>query len=111
VRHRESRPDLIICDDLENDEHVQTPEQRTKAADWFNRAVVPALDPRTGTLLVTGTVLHFDTLLVKRLALDDIYLTRRYAAIQPDETPLWPERFPLEKLAQIKRQVGSLAFN
>jgi hypothetical protein len=111
IRHRASRPDLVVGDDLENDEHVQTPEQRAKIWDWFNRAVVPMLDPRSGTLIVVGTVLHFDSLLEKLLRLDDIYRTRRYQTPMPDGTPLWPERFSLEKLAAIKRQIGSLAFN
>ena len=29
-RHKQWRPDLIVCDDLENDENVATKEQRTK---------------------------------------------------------------------------------
>ena len=34
-RHKQWRPDLIVCDDLENDENVNTPEQRKKLRDWF----------------------------------------------------------------------------
>lgn len=34
-RNYERRPDLILCDDIENDEGVRTAEQRSKTADWF----------------------------------------------------------------------------
>ena len=46
-RHKEWRPDLIVCDDLENDENVNTPEQRKKLRDWFYKAVSKAGDTYT----------------------------------------------------------------
>ena len=36
-RHKQWRPDLIVCDDLENDENVATKEQRTKLLNWYER--------------------------------------------------------------------------
>ena len=46
-RHKQWRPDLILCDDLENDENVNTPEQRKKLRDWFYKAVSKAGDTYT----------------------------------------------------------------
>ena len=125
LRTRHQRPDAIICDDLENDEHVQTPEQRQKAWKWFTKALVPMLDPKHGTLLIIGTVLHYDSLLSKLLKMGDIYTVRTYKAILAGKasigkgkgkgtlegTPLWPDRFPLKKLEALKKQIGSHAFN
>lgn len=37
MRHGSRRPDLVICDDLENDEAVMSVEQRRKLEDWFLR--------------------------------------------------------------------------
>ena len=61
-RHKQWRPDLIVCDDLENDENVNTPEQRKKLRDWFYKAVSKAGDTYTDIVYI-GTLLHFDALL------------------------------------------------
>lgn len=61
------RPDLIICDDIENDENVQTKSQREKSYNWFTKAILklPARINNTYNIIVVGTVLHHDSLLVK----------------------------------------------
>lgn len=108
------RPDAVICDDLENDEFVRTPEQRAKTWNWFSKAVLPALDPANGAIFVIGTILHFDSLLQKLLKLaqaEGLFAWKVYRAILKTGAPLWPERFSLKRLDEIKRSIGSLAFN
>lgn len=56
------RPDLIICDDLENDEIVMNPDRRSKFKRWFYGALIPCKSAR-GKIRVVGTVLHEDSLL------------------------------------------------
>lgn len=65
-RFRNWRPDLIILDDVENDENVNTPDQRDKLDKWFKNAVSKAGDTYTDIIFI-GTVLHYDSLLVKVL--------------------------------------------
>lgn len=65
-RHRNWRPDLIVCDDVENDENVNTPEQRKKLESWFYKAVSKAGDTYTDIVYI-GTILHYDSLLSKVL--------------------------------------------
>ncbi|MEA4892636.1 MAG: phage terminase large subunit [Peptococcaceae bacterium] len=65
-RHRNWRPDLIVLDDIENDENVNTPEQRRKLASWFYKAVSKAGDTYTDIVYI-GTILHYDSLLSKVL--------------------------------------------
>lgn len=65
-KHRNWRPDLIILDDVENDENVNTPEQRKKLANWFYKAVSKAGDTYTDIVYI-GTILQADSLLVKVL--------------------------------------------
>lgn len=62
VRHGASRPSLIIGDDLENQEQCESPEQRAKMRDWFEKTLLKAGDGRTNVVVV-GTVLHYDSLL------------------------------------------------
>lgn len=63
-RHRHWRPDLLVLDDVENDENVNTPEQRRKLANWFNKAVSQCGDTYTDIVYI-GTLLHYDSLLAK----------------------------------------------
>ena len=65
-RNHERRPDLILCDDIENDEGVRTAEQRDKLAAWFYKAVCKSGDRYTDILMI-GTVLHHDALLARVL--------------------------------------------
>jgi predicted phage terminase large subunit-like protein len=57
-----SRPDIIVCDDMENDELVMNKERREKMRNWFKGALLPSLSDR-GVLRMVGTILHSDSLL------------------------------------------------
>ena len=41
-RRRQHRPSLIVCDDLQNDEQITSPLQRSKSRDWFHGALLKA---------------------------------------------------------------------
>lgn len=56
------RPDLIICDDLENDEIVMNKERRAKFKRWFYAALIPSM-AKHGKIMYVGTILHNDSLL------------------------------------------------
>lgn len=90
-RHRNWRPDLLVLDDVENDENVNTPEQRKKLKNWFDKAVSKAGDTYTDIMYI-GTVLHYDSLLSRVLA-NPRYRTRKYQAVisWADNTRLWDE--------------------
>lgn len=113
------RPDLVICDDLEKDEHVRTPEQRRKLENWLRRVVMPALAP-DGRLVVLGSIIHHDALLAnlrdpQRFPRWD-YAVYRALEAEPLEADgfrrvaLWPARWPVERLDQERERIGTLAF-
>ena len=113
LRHGPHRPDLIVADDLENDENIESPLQREKMTRWFDRTLLNCLAPG-GSVLVVGTVLHYDSLLSRLLKRGEDpgggFKARKYAALKPDGSPLWPERWPLKRLEAKKRQIGLAAF-
>jgi predicted phage terminase large subunit-like protein len=90
-RHRNWRPDLIVLDDVENDENVNTPEQRRKLKSWFDKAVSKAGDTYTDIMYI-GTILHYDSLLTKVLGNPE-YESRIYRAVISfaENTELWDE--------------------
>jgi len=122
VKHGAFRPDLILVDDGEEDEHVRTEPQRQKTRDWFTRALIPTMEPDRGILIVNGTILHYDSLLA-RLVGDDHFAgwrKRRYRALStlPDGrlAALWPSKWPVPRLLALKNPksskcIGTVAFN
>ncbi len=88
-RHKQWRPDLILCDDLENDENVNTPEQRRKLLSWFDKAVSECGDTYTDIVYI-GTLLHYDSLLANVFRKPE-YQTRRYQGVirWAEHTELW----------------------
>ncbi len=110
------RPDLILGDDLENDDHVATALQREKTWAWWSKVIVPMADPRGGTLVVVGTILHYDSLLARLLKQEDergekVYHTAMFRAVEPDGTYLWPEVLSPQYLEGAKRRMGTHAYN
>lgn len=78
-RFKQWRPDLIIGDDLENDENIQSPDQRRKMESWHAKALSKAGDERTDKVVI-GTIMHYDSLLSKLLK-NPVYKTRKYRSI------------------------------
>lgn len=66
LRHGSFRPDLVIGDDLENDESVESADQRRKLESWFFKALMKIGQPDT-VYIVVGTVLHHESLLQRLL--------------------------------------------
>jgi len=67
ARHRQHRPSMIICDDLEAPERVVSAEQRAQLCEWFTKTLLKAGDAGTNVVLI-GTVLHYDSLLARYTA-------------------------------------------
>lgn len=105
LRFKQYRPDLIIVDDLENDELVESAERREKLYNWFTRALMPAMAKDVGRIIMVGTTLHREALLSKILRKEGMFSgwkTHRYQGIQADGTSLWPERFSIDYLTAMR---------
>jgi len=99
---RNMRPDLIVVDDLEDDEAVESKDRREKLYHWFTNAVVPALSKERGKIRVIGTILHMDSVLEKLLNKKQ-WKTKRYQAHNPDFSEiLWEQQFSKDDLEGIR---------
>lgn len=83
-RKRQDRPDLVLCDDIENDENVQSADQRAKLKGWFFDALMK-LGDRSTHYFVVGTVLHPNSLLSELLK-NPGFQHRKYVAVQKFST-------------------------
>lgn len=89
-----NRPDLIICDDLEDAKtNAATPELRKKLRDWFSQVVIPLGDPKgeKTAIVYMGTTVHADALLMHILYKRSDFRTKLFRAIisQPINMELW----------------------
>jgi predicted phage terminase large subunit-like protein len=71
-----SRPDIIMCDDMENDELVMNKERRDKMRRWFKGALLPCRAD-SGIVRIVGTILHNDSLLERLMPNDSDKRTER----------------------------------
>lgn len=118
LKWNHKRPDLIICDDMENDEIVMNPDRREKFRNWVMKALLPCRAPH-GIVRVVGTILHLDSFLARICPLEGermskkegmkfvninkksmwksvIYVAHEHSNpkdIQNNSEILWPERF------------------
>ncbi len=60
-RHRAHRPTLIICDDLQNDSHIQSAQARERTSLWFHGTLMKAGTPQTNVVHL-ATALHREAL-------------------------------------------------
>lgn len=93
------RPNLIVCDDMEDDEQVENKERRRKFRKWFFRAAKQSLS-KSGKIRVHGTILHEDSLL-SRLAKNKMWKFKVYRAHKSYDDfseILWPSRWTEQHL-------------
>jgi len=99
------RPNLIVCDDMEDDEQVESKERRAKFRRWFFRAAKQALS-KSGRIRVHGTILHEDSLLA-RLRKNpewEFLFYKAHTSFDDFSNILWPERWTEEDLRARQRE-------
>ena len=110
IRHGAYRPDLIICDDVEDLSSVKTREGREKTFNWFTGEIVPCGSKST-KMIVIGNLLHEDSLLMRLKGLIDdgkinaIY--KFYPLVDADGHILWQGMFAnMEEVEMYKKTIG-----
>ncbi len=84
-RRGENRPSLIICDDLQNDQHIESAVQRDHSRRWFHGTLLKA-GTKTTCVVHLATALHHDALALE-LHRTPGWTSRIFQAIEH-----WPQR-------------------
>jgi predicted phage terminase large subunit-like protein len=114
IRHGPNRPDLIICDDVEDLNSVKTQEGRDKTFQWFTGELIPMGDKNT-KVVVIGNLLHEDSL-VMRLREESLHqqtkrLVRLYPLLDEENKIAWPGKYPtIASVYEERAKVGNIAF-
>lgn len=111
IRHGKHRPDLIICDDVEDLLSVKTYEGRNKNHNWLTGEVIPAGDNNT-KLVMVGNLLHEDSLLMRVKArfesgdMDGVF--KAYPLVSDDGQILWTGKYPdIAAVEAARRKLGN----
>lgn len=98
------RPQLAICDDVEDNENIDTEDKARKVRRWFYGPFKKCLDSKKrpdGTrrqkIIQLGNMLQRDSLLYRHIHSSNWY-SMMYGALLPDGTPLWPDVWSLDAL-------------
>jgi hypothetical protein len=80
---------LVLCDDLQNKDHIQSALRRQRALEWLNKDVLSAGEPAT-KYVVVGTALHREAI-VRELERTAGWQSRKFQAVLrwPDRPDLW----------------------
>lgn len=106
------RPDLIIGDDMENDQNVESKAQRDKGYRWFIKTVLemPNLE-KAYTILIVGTMLHHDSVLARIAKRKDFYYRNFPMVLQfPKNMHVWEQLYKLDIEEARKRYEARKAF-
>ncbi len=111
VRHGEHRPDLVICDDVEDLTSVKTREGRDKTFQWLTGEVLPIGDQST-KIVIVGNLLHEDSLLMRlKQSIDEGKLDGQFYAyplLSKDNEIAWKDKFPThDDVEKLRSSIGT----
>lgn len=106
TKHLHYRPDFAFCDDIEDKEHVVTPDARDATQSWFMDELLPCLD-RNARIRMNATPLDRDSLPM-RIKKWDAWRTEvypiEYVDSQGERQATWPTRYPLDWVDAKRRE-------
>ena len=100
---------VLIGDDLVDEENARTELQRERLRVWFYKSLLPTLEP-DGRVFIVGTRWHPDDLYGYILKNSPEIKPCIIKAINDDGTTPWSERFSMDRLIQIKNELGAPIF-
>lgn len=110
IKYGAYRPDLILCDDMEDDEMVKNPQRRRALKDEYDEALIPAGDKKLVQIINVGTILHDDSQMAKLVSDKEYpnFMKIIYKAhMWPDtkqEASLWPEKWSIADLKKLRKE-------
>lgn len=107
------RPNVMIIDDIETQDSVNSEEQRRKLKEWVFKDCLNTLMPN-GQFIIVGTLIHPLSVLNDILQTDNGWTKRIYRAykdgIQEEGHELWPSLWNHKRLQARKAEIGSYFF-
>lgn len=96
------RPQLLVCDDAEDDENSETPAQMRKLRKWVYGPLFKAC-ARVSKKIWIGNLIS-QHCLINEFCESEFWASIKYGCILKDGTALWPDMFDLEFLKKDFKQ-------
>ncbi|MFA5840669.1 MAG: hypothetical protein WC847_00100 [Candidatus Paceibacterota bacterium] len=105
LKYKSKRPDLIICDDMEDIVTVQSFERNKMLYDWFLNEVMNIGDEKTN-IIVLGNLLNQYSLMIrlKKLIMHNKLEGKYYSypLLDNHNRILWPQRYSIKDVMNIR---------
>lgn len=109
LRDRESRPDYIVIDDLDDDELCRNEKRVNELTDWVKEALFGALDVGRGRFIMVGNLIAKNSVLANITKTKGVYVSE-IKAVDKNGDPVWREKWTREEAQAYREFVGYRAW-
>ena len=109
LRKRESRPDYIVIDDLDDDELCRNPRRVREMTDWVKEALFGALDVGRGRFIMVGNLISTTSVLADICKTKGVHVSE-VKAVDGEGNPVWREKWTKEEARAYAEFVGYRAW-
>ena len=109
LRKRESRPDYIVIDDLDDDELCRNPRRVREMTDWVKEALFGALDVGRGRFIMVGNLISKTSVLADICKTKGVHVSE-VKAVDGEGNPVWREKWTKEEARAYAEFVGYRAW-
>ncbi len=109
LRDRESRPDYIVIDDLDDDELCRNDKRVHDLTDWVKEALFGALDVGRGRFIMVGNLISKNSVLANIAKTKGVFLSV-IKAVDKNGEPVWKEKWTKEDAQEYRDFVGYRAW-
>lgn len=110
LRDRESRPDYIVIDDLDDDELCRNEKRVRDLTDWVKEALFGSLDVGRGRFIMVGNLIAKNSVLYNIAGTHGVYLSK-IQAVDKNGEPTWKDKWTKEEAQAYADFVGYRAWN
>lgn len=109
LRDRESRPDYIVIDDIDDDELCRNEKRVKDLTDWVREALFGALDVGRGRFIMVGNLISKKSVLANIAASKGVTVSE-IKAVDAEGNPVWADKWTREEAQAYKDFVGYRAW-
>lgn len=109
VKFHELRPDLGICDDIEDVKAAKMRESREATRQWISSEVIPCMDQGKYRLIHLGNIVHEDCYILRTIKAIESGNVRGQALMVPildaQGQPAWSAKYSLDMIQDIRASI------
>lgn len=109
LRDRESRPDYIVIDDLDDDELCRNEKRVHDLTDWVKEALFGALDVGRGRFIMVGNLISRNSVLFNITKTPGVFVSV-IKAVDRNGEPVWRGKWTKEEAREYRNFVGYRAW-